>query len=63
MSRLKEYNITLRKEKCHFGKQEVKWFRNIYSKEGMSPDPEKVLALKKWDRPKDKTEVKSFLLF
>ena len=61
LSRLEEYNITLRKEKCHFGTQEVKWFGNIYSKEGMSPDPDKVMALKKWDRPKDKTEVKSFL--
>ena len=59
--RLMEYNITLRLEKCHLGKQEVKWFGNIYSKQGMSPDPEKVEAIKAWPRPLDKAEVKSFL--
>ena len=38
---LKDSNITLRPDKCYLGKPEVKWFGNIYSKDGMSPDPDK----------------------
>ena len=30
LKRLKEYDIRLRREKCEFGKQSVKWFGNIY---------------------------------
>ena len=33
----------------------------MFSKEGMSPDPEKVEHIKSWLEPKDKSEVKSFL--
>ena len=61
LARLKEYGITLRKEKCQLGVQEVKWFGNIYSHQGMSPDPEKVKCIRDWPEPKDKSEVKSFL--
>jgi hypothetical protein len=42
LRRLEEYNVTLRKEKCQFGVPEVKWLGNIYSRQGMSADPEKV---------------------
>ena len=48
LARLAKYNITLRKEKYGFGQQQVKWFGNIFSKEGMSPDPEKVSCIKVW---------------
>ena len=37
---LNEKNITLRSEKCSFGKPYLKWFGNVYSKDGMSPDPD-----------------------
>ena len=59
--RLMKYKLTLRPEKCKLGKPEVRWFGNIYSKQGMSPDPEKVEDIKAWTAPKDKSEVKSFL--
>ena len=61
LQRCREYNITLRKEKCFFGQQQVCWFGNIYSKFGMSPDPEKVQMIKNWAEPEDKSAVKSFL--
>ena len=41
-----KYNITLCLDKCHLGKQGVKWFGEIYIKQGMSPDPEEVEAIK-----------------
>merc|ERR1711888_82853 len=61
LERLHKYGITLRKEKCQFGVPEILWFGNIYSKQGMSPDPEKVKMIKSWPAPADKAAVKSFL--
>jgi hypothetical protein len=58
---LQTKGMTLRKEKCHFGVPEILWFGNIFSKQGMSPDPEKVKMIKNWPAPADKSEVKSFL--
>ena len=59
--RFKQAGLTLRKEKCKLGKQEVVWFGHVFSRQGMSPDPEKVKTIKAWPVPKDKSEVKSFL--
>ena len=39
----------------------MKWFGMIYSKQGMSKDPEKMEQISKWKPPKDKAGVKSFL--
>ena len=39
----------------------MKWFGNVYSEQGMSPDPEKVKMIKARPRPEDKATVKSFL--
>ena len=61
LQRLQEYGMTLRRGKCQFGVTEVKWFGQVYSKQGMSPDPEKVKLIKEWQAPASKTEVKSFL--
>ena len=36
MQRLMEYGLTLRKEKCKFGKTEVLWFGNVFTKQGMT---------------------------
>ena len=38
---LDEHNITLNRGKCNLGAPQVKWFGMIYSKQGMSKDPEK----------------------
>ena len=39
LERLQTTEMTLRKEKCHFGVSEMLWFGNTFSKQGMSPDP------------------------
>ena len=61
LNRLFEFGIRLRREKCKLGQQAVVWFGHIYTKQGMSPDPEKVEHIQAWAPPRDKTEVKSFL--
>lgn len=58
---LYDKGLTLRKEKCSLGKSEVKWFGNIYTKDGMSPDPEKCKIIKEWAEPTSCAEIKSFL--
>ena len=58
---LQEKGITLRPEKCRLRQPEVKWFGNIYSKHGVSPDPEKCAVIRNWPPPKSNAEVKSFL--
>ena len=40
-AKLDEHNITLNRGKCNLGAPQVKWFGMIYSKQGMSKDPEK----------------------
>lgn len=42
LKRLAEHGITLNPSKCKLGQQEVKWFGCIYSRQGMSKDPEKI---------------------
>ena len=61
LERFRQYGITLRREKCKLGQPEVLWFGNVFSRQGMSPDPTKVEAVKKWPVPEDKAAVKSFL--
>ena len=61
LERFRDAGLTLRREKCHFGQQEVKRFGHIFSEEGMSVDPDKVQLIKSWPRPRTVTEVKSFL--
>ena len=61
LKRIQEHGLTLRKEKCKFGVQEVLWFGHVYDKHGMSVDPAKTQIIKDWPRPKDKAGVKSFL--
>ena len=61
LDRMKEYGLTLRKEKCEWGQPQALWFGHIFTKQGMSPDPAKVENIKSWTRPDDKKAVKSFL--
>ena len=61
LMRLQKFKFTLRRIKCLFGVLEVLWFRHVFSKEGMLPDPDKVACIKDWLEPADKLEVKFFL--
>ena len=62
LQRLMEYGLTLRKDKCQFGVEEVIWFGMVFSKQGMSPDPEKVKTIQDWPVPEDKAAVKQLSL-
>ncbi|CAC5426706.1 unnamed protein product [Mytilus coruscus] len=58
--RLLENGLTLNLEKCEFNKDQVVFFGVTFSKEGISPDPKKVSAIKDMSPPKNVPELRSF---
>ena len=62
MTKLREKNITLSKNKCEFNKDSpLEVYVYIFSGEGISADPKKIKAIKEADIPKNVSEVRSFL--
>ena len=59
--RLQEHNLTLNKQKCVFSKSQITFYGYVFSASGISPDPEKVTAIKNVVRPENPSEVRSFL--
>ena len=47
--------------KCEFWLRKVVFLGHIVSNEGVSVDPQKIEAVSNWPRPKNPTEVRSFL--
>ena len=39
----------------------MRWFEDIHSKHGVSPDPEKCAVIRNWPSSKSNAEVKNFL--
>ena len=61
LSRLRAHNLKAKFTKCTFWQNEVKFLGHIISQHGISVDPNKVMAVQSWNRPKSVTEVRSFL--
>ena len=59
--RLSENGLTLNYEKCEFNKDSVVFFGVNFSKDGISPDPKKVSALKDMTPPENVSELRSLL--
>ena len=49
------------KEKCEFNKTQITFFGVVFSKNGISPDPKKVQAIKEAAKPANQSELRSFL--
>ena len=58
---LRKNKLYAKFSKCDFWMKEVLFLGHIISKEGISVDPAKVVAVKEWARPRTVTEVRSFL--
>ena len=58
---LKEHQLYAKFSKCEFWLDKVSFLGHVISKDGIAVDPAKVKAVTEWNRPKNPTEVRSFL--
>ena len=61
LERSKDYNLRLKKSKCHIQREEVKFHGRVFSPNGLKTDPEKVRAIFEMPRPTDKSGVRRLL--
>lgn len=59
--RMREYNITVNKEKCRFFCSSIKYLGHIITPEGLKPDPDKTKAILERPPPKNLQHLISFL--
>jgi hypothetical protein len=59
--RLEQHNVRLNGDKCEFFKSEVTYLGHVLSADGIRPLQNKVEAIQKAPRPKNVSELKSFL--
>lgn len=61
LQRLKANNFKLNKAKCQFGAEEVEFLGCKLDKNGISPAAAKIEAIKNFRKPKDRTDLRSFI--
>ncbi|KAF9760902.1 Retrovirus-related Pol polyprotein from transposon [Nosema granulosis] len=61
LEKLKDAGVRLNRKKCKFAQKEIKILGTIVSKDKISPDPDKVKAIREFPRPKTVRELRSFL--
>lgn len=60
-NRAREINLKFNKEKCKIGVEEVIYLGHCFNQNGMSPDPEKIKAIKDMSEPNDRKSLERFL--
>jgi hypothetical protein len=60
LKRLEEAGFTLAIEKCTFAQPQIKFLGRIVDKEGLRPDPEKLLAVRNIPLPNDISQLRSY---
>ena len=61
LNKCREIGLKLNPDKCSFGEQQVRFYGNVISTDGVKPDPTKDNVIIKMPSPKTKTELASFL--
>ena len=61
LSRLRDFNLKVRFEKCNFFQQEVRYLGVIVDARGQRPDPAKVAAIVSMPAPTSVSETRAFL--
>ena len=61
LGRLAKHNVRLNGQKCQFFQTQVKYMGHILSKHGISPVKSKLDAIRLAHRPKDVSQLRSFL--
>ena len=61
LERLFENNLTLNREKCKFGKTELRFMGHILTSDGVKPDTDKIKTIQQTQAPTTPKEIRSFL--
>ena len=61
LARFREHNLRVKPEKCRFAEKKVAFLGHVGSKEGISPDPQKVEAVQNITAPTGLKKLRSFL--
>ena len=61
LQRARDHGVTFNEEKRQFGKEQIEFFANVFTKDGLKPSPDKVKAIKECSPPESKEAVRSFL--
>lgn len=61
LDRLKEYNVKVNWDKCHWFCKRVLFLGHILSRDGINPNPEKIKAIVEAPSPENTTQLKSFV--
>ena len=61
LQRLREHQLYAKFDKCSFWLKEVAFLGHIMNCQGVSVDPKKVKVMLEWPRPKNVSEIRSFL--
>lgn len=60
-SRLRSANVRLKPSKCSFARSSVEYLGHVVSRDGITPDPSKIRAVKEFPVPRCTRDVRSFL--
>ena len=60
-SRLGNFRLKVKPEKCHFFKEQLHFLGHVVSEEGVATDPEKTRAICEWAPITSETQLRSFL--
>jgi hypothetical protein len=61
LSRLREYELYVKREKCEFAKAEIMFLGHLIGEGQVKMDPQKIQAIVEWSAPKSVPELRSFL--
>ena len=60
-TRLRDANLKLQPDKCDFLRTEVAYLGHVIGRDGVKPNPEKIIAIKKFPKPTTVRGIRQFL--
>src|SRR5450759_673810 len=61
--RLRKHHLYAKPSKCELAQDEIKFLGHTFSKDGIQPSEDKLMAIRDWERPCTAKHVRSFLGF
>ncbi|OAO89236.1 hypothetical protein AXX17_ATUG02470 (mitochondrion) [Arabidopsis thaliana] len=61
LQRLRDHQLFVKLSKCSFWQKKIGFLGHVISEDGVAVDPEKITTITHWPRPKNATEIRSFL--